>query len=143
MSSEFLKLYYKLNDIAAILKVEPDLLELWGREFYVKSHSVGDAIQLYGQDELTIFTTIKRLVLTEGRSLTEVRQLLNLNQPTTTLFPDDDLLSLKITGVKMPKNSRPLAKSQKLLNETKLILQEVKDILKPKNFRDNDFDDNE
>jgi DNA-binding transcriptional MerR regulator len=71
------RLYFKIGDVARILKVEPYVLRFWESQFpQLKPNKSGTGQRLYRKRDVEIAVEIKRLVYGEGYTLSGARQAL-------------------------------------------------------------------
>ena len=71
------RLYFKIGDVARILKVEPYVLRFWESQFpQLKPNKSGTGQRLYRKRDVEIAVEIKRLVYGEGYTLLGARQAL-------------------------------------------------------------------
>jgi len=71
------RLYFKIGDVARILKVEPYVLRFWESQFpQLKPNKSGTGQRLYRKRDVEIAIEIKRLVYGEGYTLSGARQAL-------------------------------------------------------------------
>jgi DNA-binding transcriptional MerR regulator len=83
------RLYFKIGDVARILKVEPYVLRFWESQFpQLKPNKSGTGQRLYRKRDVEIAIEIKRLVYGEGYTLSGARQALGQarrsNPPTAS-----------------------------------------------------------
>jgi len=71
------RLYFKIGDVARLLKVEPYVLRFWESQFpQLKPNKSGTGQRLYRKRDVEIAIEIKRLVYGEGYTLSGARQAL-------------------------------------------------------------------
>jgi DNA-binding transcriptional MerR regulator len=71
------RLYFKIGDVARILKVEPYVLRFWESQFpQLKPNKSGTGQRLYRKRDVEVAVEIKRLVYGEGYTLSGARQAL-------------------------------------------------------------------
>jgi DNA-binding transcriptional MerR regulator len=71
------RLYFKIGDVARILKLEPYVLRFWESQFpQLKPNKSGTGQRLYRKRDVEIAVEIKRLVYGEGYTLSGARQAL-------------------------------------------------------------------
>jgi DNA-binding transcriptional MerR regulator len=71
------RLYFKIGDVARLLKVEPYVLRFWESQFpQLKPNKSGTGQRLYRKRDVEIAVEIKRLVYGEGYTLSGARQAL-------------------------------------------------------------------
>src|SRR6185503_2744445 len=71
------RLYFKIGDVARLLKVEPYVLRFWESQFpQLKPNKSGTGQRLYLKRDVEIAVEIKRLVYGEGYTLSGARQVL-------------------------------------------------------------------
>jgi len=71
------RLYFKIGDVARLLKVEPYVLRFWESQFpQLKPNKSGTGQRLYRKRDVEIAVEIKRLVYGEGYTLSGARQVL-------------------------------------------------------------------
>lgn len=71
------RLYFKIGDVARLLKIEPYVLRFWESQFpQLKPNKSGTGQRLYRKRDVEIAVEIKRLVYGEGYTLSGARQVL-------------------------------------------------------------------
>lgn len=71
------RLYFKIGDVARLLKIEPYVLRFWESQFpQLKPNKSGTGQRLYRKRDVEIAVEIKRLVYGEGYTLSGARQAL-------------------------------------------------------------------
>jgi DNA-binding transcriptional MerR regulator len=71
------RLYFKIGDVARLLKIEPYVLRFWESQFpQLKPNKGGTGQRLYRKRDVEIAVEIKRLVYGEGYTLSGARQAL-------------------------------------------------------------------
>lgn len=71
------RLYFKIGDVARLLKLEPYVLRFWESQFpQLKPNKSGTGQRLYRKRDVEIAVEIKRLVYGEGYTLSGARQAL-------------------------------------------------------------------
>jgi DNA-binding transcriptional MerR regulator len=71
------RLYFKIGDVARICEVEPYVLRFWESQFpQLKPNKSGAGHRLYRRRDVELALEIKRLVHTEGYTLSGARQAL-------------------------------------------------------------------
>ena len=71
------RLYFKIGDVARLLKVEPYVLRFWESQFpQLKPNKSGTGQRLYRKRDVEVAVEIKRLVYGEGYTLSGARQAL-------------------------------------------------------------------
>lgn len=71
------RLYFKIGDVARLLKVEPYVLRFWESQFpQLKPNKSGTGQRLYRKRDVEIAVEIKRLVYGQGYTLSGARQAL-------------------------------------------------------------------
>lgn len=71
------RLYFKIGDVARILKVEPYVLRFWESQFpQLKPNKSGTGQRLYRKRDVEVAVEIKRLVYGEGYTLSGARHAL-------------------------------------------------------------------
>lgn len=85
------RLYFKIGDVARILKLEPYVLRFWESQFpQLKPNKSGTGQRLYRKRDVEIAVEIKRLVYGEGYTLSGARQALGQAkraEPQTSVAP--------------------------------------------------------
>jgi DNA-binding transcriptional MerR regulator len=77
------RLYFKIGDVARLLKVEPYVLRFWESQFpQLKPNKSGTGQRLYRKRDVEIAVEIKRLVYGEGYTLSGARQALGQQRRT-------------------------------------------------------------
>ena len=77
------RLYFKIGDVARLLKVEPYVLRFWESQFpQLKPNKSGTGQRLYRKKDVEIAVEIKRLVYGEGYTLSGARQALGQGRRT-------------------------------------------------------------
>ena len=75
------RLYFKIGDVARLLKIEPYVLRFWESQFpQLKPNKSGTGQRLYRKRDVEIAVEIKRLVYGEGYTLSGARQVLGQQQ---------------------------------------------------------------
>jgi len=88
------RLYFKIGDVARLLKVEPYVLRFWESQFpQLKPNKSGTGQRLYRKRDVEVAVEIKRLVYGEGYTLSGARQVLGQQRrtdatPTATAKPN-------------------------------------------------------
>jgi DNA-binding transcriptional MerR regulator len=71
------RLYFKIGDVARLLKIEPYVLRFWESQFpQLKPNKSGTGQRLYRKRDVEVAIEIKRLVYGEGYTLSGARQAL-------------------------------------------------------------------
>jgi DNA-binding transcriptional MerR regulator len=71
------RLYFKIGDVARLLKVEAYVLRFWESQFpQLKPNKSGTGQRLYRKRDVEVAVEIKRLVYGEGYTLSGARQVL-------------------------------------------------------------------
>jgi len=71
------RLYFKIGDVARLLKVEPYVLRFWESQFpQLKPNKSGTGQRLYRKRDVEIAVEIKKLVYGQGYTLSGARQVL-------------------------------------------------------------------
>ena len=71
------RLYFKIGDVARLLKIEPYVLRFWESQFpQLKPNKSGTGQRLYRKRDVEVAVQIKRLVYGEGYTLSGARQVL-------------------------------------------------------------------
>ena len=71
------RLYFKIGDVARLLKIEPYVLRFWESQFpQLKPNKSGTGQRLYRKRDVEVAVEIKRLVYGEGYTLSGARQVL-------------------------------------------------------------------
>lgn len=71
------RLYFKIGDVARLLKIEPYVLRFWESQFpQLKPNKSGTGQRLYRKRDVEIAVEIKRLVYGEGYTLSGARHAL-------------------------------------------------------------------
>ena len=82
------RLYFKIGDVARLLKVEPYVLRFWESQFpQLKPNKSGTGQRLYRKRDVEIAVEIKRLVYGEGYTLSGARQVLGQQKRADTPVP--------------------------------------------------------
>lgn len=77
------RLYFKIGDVARLLKLEPYVLRFWESQFpQLKPNKSGTGQRLYRKRDVEIAVEIKRLVYGEGYTLSGARQALGQQRRT-------------------------------------------------------------
>ena len=75
------RLYFKIGDVARLLKIEPYVLRFWESQFpQLKPNKSGTGQRLYRKRDVEIAVEVKRLVYGEGYTLSGARQVLGLQR---------------------------------------------------------------
>ena len=86
------RLYFKIGDVARLLKIEPYVLRFWESQFpQLKPNKSGTGQRLYRKRDVEVAVEIKRLVYGEGYTLSGARQVLGQQaaMPRADELPDD------------------------------------------------------
>ena len=71
------RLYFKIGDVARLLKIEPYVLRFWESQFpQLKPNKSGTGQRLYRKRDVEVAVEIKRLVYGEGYTLSGARQFM-------------------------------------------------------------------
>lgn len=82
------RLYFKIGDVARLLKVEPYVLRFWESQFpQLKPNKSGTGQRLYRKRDVEVAVEIKRLVYGEGYTLSGARQVLGQQRRADTSAP--------------------------------------------------------
>ena len=86
------RLYFKIGDVARLLKLEPYVLRFWESQFpQLKPNKSGTGQRLYRKRDVEVAVEIKRLVYGEGYTLSGARQALGQQRraevPAPTVAP--------------------------------------------------------
>src|SRR5881409_549024 len=72
------RLYFKIGDVARLLKIEPYVLRFWESQFpQLKPNKSGTGQRLYRKRDVEVAVEIKRLVYGQGYTLSGARQALS------------------------------------------------------------------
>jgi DNA-binding transcriptional MerR regulator len=100
------RLYFKIGDVARICQVKAYVLRFWETQFpQLKPNKSGTGQRLYRRHDVELALKIKRLVHTEGYTLSGARQALEQShrQPNPEPQPDpQSRLPLTIVGETQP-----------------------------------------
>src|ERR1700684_2976756 len=70
------RLYFKIGDVARLLKIEPYVLRFWESEFpQLKPNKSGTGQRLYRKRDVEMALRIKRLLHEEGYTIAGARQV--------------------------------------------------------------------
>jgi DNA-binding transcriptional MerR regulator len=90
------RLYFKIGDVARLLKVEPYVLRFWESQFpQLKPNKSGTGQRLYRKRDVEIAVEIKRLVYGEGYTLSGARQALGQQRRTDSETPQPARVAAK------------------------------------------------
>lgn len=79
------RLYFKIGDVARLLKIEPYVLRFWESQFpQLKPNKSGTGQRLYRKRDVEIAIEIKQLVYGEGYTLSGARQALGQQRRSGT-----------------------------------------------------------
>jgi DNA-binding transcriptional MerR regulator len=79
------RLYFKIGDVARLLKIEPYVLRFWESQFpQLKPNKSGTGQRLYRRRDVEIAVEIKKLVYGEGYTLSGARQVLGQQRRADT-----------------------------------------------------------
>ena len=82
------RLYFKIGDVARLLKVEPYVLRFWESQFpQLKPNKSGTGQRLYRKRDVEVAVEIKRLVYGEGYTLSGARQVLGQQRRSDAAGP--------------------------------------------------------
>lgn len=82
------RLYFKIGDVARLLKVEAYVLRFWESQFpQLKPNKSGTGQRLYRKRDVEIAVEIKRLVYGEGYTLSGARQVLGQGRKAEVQAP--------------------------------------------------------
>lgn len=82
------RLYFKIGDVARLLKIEPYVLRFWESQFpQLKPNKSGTGQRLYRKRDVEIAVEIKRLVYGEGYTLSGARQVLGQGRKAEVQAP--------------------------------------------------------
>ena len=82
------RLYFKIGDVARLLKVEPYVLRFWESQFpQLKPNKSGTGQRLYRKRDVEVAVEIKRLVYGEGYTLSGARQALGQQRRADATVP--------------------------------------------------------
>ena len=94
------RLYFKIGDVARLLKIEPYVLRFWESQFpQLKPNKSGTGQRLYRKRDVEIAVEIKRLVYGEGYTLSGARQVLGQQRRADASAP---VPAAKPTAAKLP-----------------------------------------
>jgi len=118
------RLYFKIGDVARLLKVEPYVLRFWESQFpQLKPNKSGTGQRLYRKRDVEIAVEIKRLVYREGYTLSGARQVLGQQRRPEAAAPG--------TAVKpaAPKGTLRNDKVAGVISRARVELREIAGIL--------------
>jgi DNA-binding transcriptional MerR regulator len=99
------RLYFKIGDVARILKVEPYVLRFWESQFpQLKPNKSGTGQRLYRKRDVEVAVEIKRLVYGEGYTLSGARQALGQARRADSLLAAQAVASARAPEEKAAKN---------------------------------------
>lgn len=82
------RLYFKIGDVARLLKIEPYVLRFWESQFpQLKPNKSGTGQRLYRKRDVEVAVEIKRLVYGEGYTLSGARQVLGQQRRADSSAP--------------------------------------------------------
>ena len=97
------RLYFKIGDVARLLKIEPYVLRFWESQFpQLKPNKSGTGQRLYRRRDVEVAVEIKRLVYGEGYTLSGARQVLGQQRKSEAQAAHAPETSVKPTVGKAP-----------------------------------------
>jgi DNA-binding transcriptional MerR regulator len=119
------RLYFKIGDVARILKVEPYVLRFWESQFpQLKPNKSGTGQRLYRKRDVEIAVEIKRLVYGEGYTLSGARHALGQARRAEQAAP---VAEASRTAAAPPK--KPDGKVAEVIGRARTELREIAGIL--------------
>jgi DNA-binding transcriptional MerR regulator len=119
------RLYFKIGDVARILKLEPYVLRFWESQFpQLKPNKSGTGQRLYRKRDVEIAVEIKRLVYGEGYTLSGARQA--LGQARRAEPPEATAAPAQAPATKVAKRSDKVAET---IGRARAELREIAGIL--------------
>jgi DNA-binding transcriptional MerR regulator len=98
------RLYFKIGDVARICSVETYVLRFWETQFpQLKPNKSGTGQRLYRRRDVELALKIKRLVHTEGYTLSGARQV--LEQPQSQAHAPVEVLNRPVLQPEIQRNS--------------------------------------
>jgi len=117
------RLYFKIGDVARLLKVEPYVLRFWESQFpQLKPNKSGTGQRLYRKRDVEIAVEIKRLVYGEGYTLSGARQALGQQRRAEVAAPASVPASPAPTGKRRDKVTELIGRARTELREIAGIL---------------------
>jgi DNA-binding transcriptional MerR regulator len=117
------RLYFKIGDVARLLKIEPYVLRFWESQFpQLKPNKSGTGQRLYRKRDVEIAVEIKRLVYGEGYTLSGARQA--LAQPRRSETP----ATPKVPTPK-PAAAKDRDKAAEVIGRARVELREIAALL--------------
>ena len=113
------RLYFKIGDVARLLKIEPYVLRFWESQFpQLKPNKSGTGQRLYRKRDVEIAVEIKRLVYGEGYTLSGARQALGQQKRSETPAT---------SAARPPKGPAPKHrdKAAEVIGQARLELREI------------------
>ncbi len=69
-SKDEVKLFYRLDEVSRLVKLEPEVIERWEREFsFIHAGQTGTGQKIFRQKDIDIILRLKELVVQEGLTL--------------------------------------------------------------------------
>jgi len=119
------RLYFKIGDVARLLKLEPYVLRFWESQFpQLKPNKSGTGQRLYRKRDVEIAVEIKRLVYGEGYTLSGARQA--LGQQRRAEVPAPSAAPAKPAGTSGAKKGDKVAD---VINRARAELREIAALL--------------
>ncbi len=86
------KLFYRLDEVSRIAKLEPEVIEKWEREFpFLHAGQTGSGQKIFRQRDLDIILRLKELIVQEGLTLAGAKRKIETEferSPVEPLHPD-------------------------------------------------------
>jgi DNA-binding transcriptional MerR regulator len=123
------RLYFKIGDVARLLKVEPYVLRFWESQFpQLKPNKSGTGQRLYRKRDVEIAVEIKRLVYGEGYTLSGARQALGQTRRAESQAPAP---AQAVAPAQAPAagSSKKRDKVAEVVNKARAELREIATIL--------------
>ena len=85
------KLYFRIGEVADIVGVEPHVLRYWETEFRMSPHRSASGQRLYRKPDIVRFLRIRKLLHTEGFTISGARKALVSQEAGSTSGPVVDM----------------------------------------------------
>ncbi|HEY1577320.1 MAG TPA: MerR family transcriptional regulator [Terracidiphilus sp.] len=118
------RLYFKIGDVARLLKLEPYVLRFWESQFpQLKPNKSGTGQRLYRKRDVEIAVEIKRLVYGEGYTLSGARQALGQQRRAEVTTPAAQAKAAATPSVKKSE------KTADVISRARVELREIAGML--------------
>lgn len=117
------RLYFKIGDVARLLKVEAYVLRFWESQFpQLKPNKSGTGQRLYRKRDVEIAVEIKRLVYGEGYTLSGARQVLGQGRKAEVPAPAPTKAAPAVASKKRDKVADVVTRARAELREIAALL---------------------